>query len=430
MQALVIEGRRPLSGSVEVHGSKNGSLPLLAAALLYPGQTVLHRCPDLTDVHTTIEILSHLGVPCQREGKTIVVDASTVSDTVIPAALMRRQRASVLFLGALLARCGQATLSMPGGCALGERPIDLHLSLLRQLGVEVEADGDRIDCRAAKLDGGEVYLPYPSVGATENYLLLAMGCAGPSRLLGAAMEPEIGELAAFLCAMGAEIEGIGTPVLTVKPAKELRPVEHRIMADRIEAATLLCAAVSAGGAIELTDLQPVLLGPVLDVLWQMGCAICCGDDRISLRASERPKAPERVITAPWPGFPTDAQAPLMAALLRCQAVAQIREQVFQSRFHHVPELRRMGAKIEIDGPLATVTGVERLQGAWLQGCELRGTAALAVAALGAEGESIVTGLEYLDRGYEDTKNLLTNLGAAIKRVEISTDVVYTISKQG
>ena len=430
MQALVIEGRRPLSGCVEVHGSKNGSLPLMAASLLIPGQTVLHRCPELTDVHSTIEILRQLGVSCCREGKTLTIDASVLRDTCIPAALMRRQRASVLFMGALLARCGEVTLSMPGGCALGERPIDLHLSLLRQLGAEVLQDGDQIRCHAAKLRGGDVYLPYPSVGATENFLLLAMGCEGRSRLLGAAMEPEIGELADFLCAMGAQIEGVGTPVLTLTPAKTRRPVEHRIMADRIEAATLLCAAVSAGGEVELTDLQPALLGPVVDVLWQMGCAIRCGADRISLRASERPKAPERVITAPWPGFPTDAQAPLMAALLRCEGVAQIREQVFQSRFHHVPELRRMGAKIEIDGPLATVTGVARLQGAWLQGCELRGTAALVVAALGAEGESIVTGLEYLDRGYEDTKNLLTNLGAAIKRVEISTDVVYTISKQG
>ena len=248
MQALVIEGMHPLRGSVPVHGSKNGALPLLAAALLAPGRTVLHHCPRLTDVQTTMEILRHLGAGCGWEGGTLWVDASAVTGTAIPEELMRRQRASVLFLGALLARCGEATLSTPGGCALGERPVDLHLSLLRQLGAEVGQQGDRIFCRGAALPGGEAYLSYPSVGATENFLLAAQGCAGPSRLLGAAMEPEIGELAELLCAMGARIEGVGTPVLTVYPAGALRSTEHTVRADRIEAATLLCAAVSAGGA--------------------------------------------------------------------------------------------------------------------------------------------------------------------------------------
>lgn len=424
MQALVIEGMHPLRGSVPVHGSKNGALPLLAAALLAPGRTVLHHCPRLTDVQTTMEILRHLGAGCGWEGGTLWVDASAVTGTAIPEELMRRQRASVLFLGALLARCGEATLSTPGGCALGERPVDLHLSLLRQLGAEVGQQGDRIFCRGAALPGGEAYLSYPSVGATENFLLAAQGCAGPSRLLGAAMEPEIGELAELLCAMGARIEGVGTPVLTVYPAGALRSTEHTVRADRIEAATLLCAAVSAGGAVELTGVEPSTLQPVLDVLWQTGSEIRCTDTSVRLRAPERPRAPERVVTAPWPGFPTDAQAPLMAALLRCCGTTQIREQVFQSRFHHVPELRRMGAVIETDGPLATITGVLSLRGTHLQGCELRGTAALAVAALGAEGESVVTGLEFLDRGYENIKNLLSELGAAIKRVEISPDVVY------
>ena len=392
MQALIIEGRRPLYGSVRVQGSKNGCLPLLAASLLVPGQTVLHRVPNLTDVHSTVEILHRLGASCRWEDDTLIINAPCVSSTTVPESLMRRQRASVLFLGALLARCGEATLSLPGGCALGERPIDLHLSLLRQLGAQVSLCGDRIHCRRGRNCGGEAYLSYPSVGATENFLLFAMGCKGPSRLLGAAMEPEIGALASFLCAMGARVEGIGTPVLTLTPARQRRPVAQAVMADRIQAATLLCAAVSAGGAVELLDVDPVHLAPVTDILQQTGCTLMCGGERISLRAPERPKAPSRVTTAPWPGFPTDAQAPLMAALLRCKGVAQLREQVFQCRFHHVPELRRLGAKIEIDGPLATVTGVAQLRGTRMQGCELRGTAALAVAALGAEGESIVTGL--------------------------------------
>lgn len=419
MQALVIEGGRPLRGSVKVHGSKNGVLPLLAATLLIPGQTVLTGCPHLSDVHTTREILQHLGVSSRWEGDALLIDASDVTRTVIPEELMRRQRASVLFLGALLARCGEATLSAPGGCALGDRPIDLHLSLLRQLGAEVRQEGEHIVCRAEALPGGSVWLPYPSVGATENFLLLAQGCAGQSRLSGAAREPEIVELASFLTDMGAEVEGAGTSVLTVTPAKHPKPVEHNVMADRIEAATLLCAAVSTGGEIELSQQSSAPLLPVLEVLWQTGSTIRCGTHSVMLRAPERPRVPERVTTAPWPGFPTDVQAPLMAALLRCVGTAQIREQVFQSRFHHVPELRRMGARIDIDGGLALVTGVEKLSGTHLQGCELRGTAALVIAALAAEGESVVTGLEFLDRGYDDIKNLLSGLGAAIKRVEIS-----------
>ena len=425
MQALIIDGMRPLRGCVRVHGSKNGVLPLMAASLLVRGQTVLHRCPALTDVRTTAEILKHLGASCRREGDTLLIDTADAAGTSIPGELMQRQRASVLLAGSLLARCGAAELTAPGGCALGERPIDLHLMLLRQLGAEVTQDGDRIRCRAAELPGGSVHLRYPSVGATENFLLLAQGCSGVSQLSGAAVEPEIGELAAFLSAMGARIDGVGTPTLTVTPAP-LHPAEHTVMADRIEAATLLCAAVATGGEVALEDLEPRTLRPVLEVLWQTGCAIRCGDSSIQLKARERPLAPEPVVTAPWPGFPTDVQAPLMAALLRCEGTARIRECVFSSRFHHVPELRRLGARIETENSLAAVYGVERLHGAHLQGCELRGTAALIVAALSAEGQSVVTGLEYLDRGYEDIKNLLFRLDAAIKRVEISEEIVYTI----
>lgn len=429
MQALVIDGGHPLQGNIQVQGSKNGCLPLLAAALLSSEDVVLHRCPDLADMHSMVEILQYLGADCYWERDSLRVKATALRETTVPESMMSRQRASVLLLGALLSRCGEAVLPMPGGCALGDRPIDLHLSLLRQMGIEVEEWGDCVHCRAGKLPGVDARLSYPSVGATENFLLLAQSCEGPSRLFGAAMEPEIGELASFLHAMGAQIEGVGTPVLCVTPAVRHCPVEHRVWADRIQAATLLCAAVSTGGEIELCDLNPEQLQPVLEVLWQTGCYIHCDATSLRLRAKKRPRAPEQVVTAPWPGFPTDVQAPLMAALLRCRGVAQIREEVFRCRFHQVPELRRMGAQIEIDGSLAKVTGVERLHGAWLQGQELRGTAALVVAALGAEGESVVTGLEYLDRGYEDIKNLLTNLGAAIKRVEISADVVYTIPKQ-
>jgi len=425
MQALVIDGMRPLRGCVEVHGSKNGVLPLMAASLLVRGQTVLHRCPALTDVQTTAEILEYLGASCCREGDTLLIDSTAAAGTSIPGALMQRQRASVLFLGSLLARSGAAELTAPGGCALGERPIDLHLLLLRQLGAEVTQDGDRIRCQAAALSGGDVHLSYPSVGATENFLLLAQGCSGASRLTGAAKEPEIGELAAFLTAMGAQIDGVGTSTLTVTPAP-LHPTEYTVPADRIEAATLLCAAVATGGEIELEHLEPWMLRPVLEVLWQTGSAIRCGERSLRLKARERPLPPEPIVTAPWPGFSTDVQAPMTAALLRCEGTTQIRECVFGSRFHHVPELRRLGAQIGIDGALATVHGVERLHGARLQGRELRGTAALVVAALSAEGQSVVTGLEFLDRGYEDIKNLLFQLGAAIKRMEISEEIVYTI----
>ncbi len=417
MSCYQIEGGRPLSGHLTVQGAKNSVLPILAAALLAPGQSVIHNCPDLSDVSATLDILALLGCRVDRDGDTVTVDASVLSRAYIPDRLMREMRSSVIFLGALLARLGTAELSYPGGCELGPRPIDLHLAALRTLGADIREDQGCLRCRGGGgLRGRELCLSIPSVGATENAMLAACGCPGVTTIVGAAREPEIVDLQQFLRAMGAEVSGAGGSVIAIRGGRSLHPAEYRVVGDRIAAATYLCAAGAAGGMVELTGAEPDHLTAVLTCLEEAGGRIRTGEGQMEIRCSGPLRGISPVRTAPYPGFPTDAQALLMAALAGGQGTTMFVENIFDSRYGHVDELRRMGADIQAAGRVAVVTGAGRLHGASVRAADLRGGAALVVAGLGAEGTTRVSDLKYILRGYDGLDRCLRALGAEIREV--------------
>ena len=417
MDTYVVEGGAPLAGSVQVHGAKNSVLPILAATLLGAGESVLHNCPKLSDVDASVDILRHLGCRVERTGDTVVVDSSALTRCDVPDALMREMRSSVIFLGAILARCGEASLTSPGGCELGPRPIDLHLSGLRALGAEIDDTGGTLHCKAAKLTGREIVLGFPSVGATENLMLAACGAEGVTVLSNAAREPEIEDLQGFLNTCGAEITGAGTSTVVIRGGRPLHGGTYTILPDRIAAATYLCGAASAGGEVFLRDAREEHLSAVTAVLREAGCDVTGGSAGIVCRRTGRLTAPRPIRTAPYPGFPTDAQAILMAALLRCRGAAVFEENLFSSRYRHVDELARMGADIRVSGRTAVVLGVERLHGAAVRCTDLRGGAALCAAALAAEGETAISDITHIDRGYQSIEDDLAALGADIRRVE-------------
>ena len=418
MSYYEIQGGRPLRGSLAIHGAKNSVLPILAACLLTSGQCVIHNCPDLSDVSATLDILRLLGCRADREGDTVIVDASAPERWTIPEHLMREMRSSVIFLGALLARLGTAELSYPGGCELGARPIDLHLSALRLLGAEILEEQGVLCCRRCRegLHGRDICLSIPSVGATENIMLAACGCPGVTTIVGAAQEPEIIDLQGFLQAMGARVSGAGTANLSIEGGFPLHPAEYRVMGDRIAAATYLCGAAAATGEVEVTGISPDTLTAVLSCLEEAGCQIHTGPDRAALTSSGPLHGIRPVRTAPYPGFPTDAQAILMAALAGGEGATLFVENIFDSRYRHVAELRRMGADIQVAGRTAMVTGVGRLHGASLRSTDLRGGAALVVAGLGAEGTTQVSELRHILRGYQDLDRNLRTLGAEIRKL--------------
>ena len=417
MSAYLVEGGNRLQGTAWVHGAKNSVLPILAATILCPGESVVHNCPDLSDVRASIAILEHLGCRVERAGDTVTVDASALTGRDVPDALMREMRSSVIFLGAILARLGEAVMSFPGGCELGPRPIDLHLAAIRSLGAEVREQGGELHCSAAGgLAGCEITFSIPSVGATENAMLCACGAEGVTVICNAAREPEIVDLQAFLRALGADVRGAGTSVITVRGKKPLHGGEHTVMPDRIVAATLLTAVAAAGGETELLGTDYRQLSTVTAVLTEAGCRIRSGSDSIHICREAPLRGVRPIRTAPYPGFPTDAQPPVMAALCRGTGTTVFVENMFESRYRHVDELSRMGADIRVEGKVAVVCGVERLHGAALQAADLRGGAALVVAALGAEGRSEITGLHHMDRGYYGLEDTLRGLGADIVRV--------------
>lgn len=415
MSAYVIEGGRALDGSVQVHGAKNSVLPILAACLLAPGPCVIQNCPRLSDVEASLAILRHLGCRAERQGEAVVVDASAPTRFDVPDRLMREMRSSVIFLGAILGRMGQARLCAPGGCELGPRPIDLHLAAIRALGGTVEEQSGSLFCHG-QLRGGDIVLSLPSVGATENAMLAAVCAQGTTTITNAAREPEIVDLQGFLKTLGANVRGAGSSVITVEGGAPLHGGSYRVMGDRIVAATYLTAAAAAGGSVEVTGVDWRTLSTVTAVLKEAGCQVTSGADRIFLRTEGPLKGVRPVRTAPYPGFPTDAQAPLMAALAGGNGCTVFVENMFESRYRHVDELIRMGADIRVEGRVAVVYGVSRLHGASVMATDLRGGAALVVAALGAEGSSTVTGLHHIDRGYQSLEYDLQCLGASVRRV--------------
>lgn len=413
---ITIRGGRRLEGSLAVQGAKNSVLPILAASILHPGQTTLRNCPRLSDVEASIRILRHLGCKADWAGDELVVDASSVDRWDIPDHLMREMRSSVIFLGAILARLGWAELSHPGGCELGPRPIDLHLAVLRQLGADLREEGGCLRCMAQHMAGREITLSLPSVGATENAMLAACGAEGETVLLNAAREPEIVDLQEFLRGMGCKVRGAGSSTICIQGRMSTHDVCHTIMPDRIAAATYLAAAAAAGGEVILRRVDHRHLSTVTSALHAAGCQIFSSAGEIVLRSDGRLKSIGTVRTAPYPGFPTDAQAILMAALLRSKGATVFVENIFENRYRHVDELCRMGADISVADRVAVVTGVPALSGAKVRCTDLRGGAALMVAGVAAEGETEIDDIFHIQRGYQDPVGDLRALGAEIEMI--------------
>lgn len=417
-QKLIVTGGRRLEGELRVHGAKNSALPLLSATVLAHGETVLHNCPALTDVDAACRILTHIGCKCRRSGDTVTVDAANVFGSEIPDNLMREMRSSIVFLGAMLGRMGRCRLSFPGGCDLGSRPIDLHISALRQMGASIGEEHGFLECDVGKgLHGAKIVLSFPSVGATENILLAAVTAKGETEIHNAAREPEIADLADYLNKCGAKIQGAGESVITVDGVERLEPCEHSVIPDRIAAGTYLCAAMITHGELILTHCRPDHMNGFLQVLEAMGARIYTyGGGKMYITGKKRLNAPPTVRTMPYPGFPTDIQAPFTALCATAEGTSVFVETIFENRFRHVSELVRLGASIKTEGRVCVVQGVKRLSGAKVCASELRGGAALVVAALAAEGTSEIGGLQYIDRGYECLESALRSVGADIKRV--------------
>ncbi|HJR74187.1 MAG TPA: UDP-N-acetylglucosamine 1-carboxyvinyltransferase [Luteimonas sp.] len=417
MQKIVVTGGTPLHGEVRISGAKNAVLPILCAALLADGPVTIDNVPDLHDVKTTLKLLGELGVGIDRNGGSkLTLDARGVHSHVAPYELVKTMRASVLVLGPLLARFGDAEVSLPGGCAIGSRPVDLHIKGLQALGAEINVDHGFIKAKASKLKGARVVFETVSVGATENVLMAAALASGTSVLENAAMEPEIVDLAACLNAMGADVEGAGSPRIVVRGVERLHGGAHSVLPDRIETGTFLVAAAMTGGRVTTTHARPDTLHAVMAKLEEAGAKIDADGDRITLDiAGKRPKA-VNIVTAPHPAFPTDMQAQFMAMNCIAEGTASIDETIFENRFMHVQELIRLGADIRVDGNHATVHGVAQLSGAPVMATDLRASASLILAGLVADGETTIDRIYHLDRGYENIEQKLGGLGAKIRRI--------------
>lgn len=414
-QRLVVQGGKRLEGEIPVQGAKNSALPILAATVLIGGETTLYNCPRLTDCDATLRILSTLGCGCRREGGCVTVNASALTGTSISNALMREMRSSIIFLGALLGRARQCRLSFPGGCEIGARPIDFHLAAFRRMGADVREEHGYLNCTAEKLRGARITLPLPSVGATENILLAAVLAEGTTEIHNAAKEPEIVDLSRFLEKCGARIAGAGSETITIEGVRKLHGCDYTVMPDRIAAATYLCCGAATRGELMLTKADSRSMEPILSVLEQIGCSVYSfGEDCVYLNARKRLKAPPMIRTAVHPGFPTDAQPALMALCSTLPGTSIFVETVFENRYRHVAELVRLGAKINVEGRVAVIEGVDRLSGAELEATDLRGGAALVTAGLFAEGVTKIGKACYIYRGYEDLEARLRSVGAEIR----------------
>ncbi len=417
MDKLIIEGGNRLFGEINVQGAKNSVLPILAASVLTKGECVIHNCPDLTDVDAAIRILRCIGCSVTFENHTVTVNSIGASSDEIPENLMQEMRSSIIFLAPLLSRFKSALLYTPGGCEIGVRPIDLHLSAMRKMGATIEEKHGRLICRALKLRGEKITLSFPSVGATENIIIAAVTAEGTTVINNAAREPEIADLAEFLNKCGAKISGAGESTVIIEGVKEIGCTEFNIMPDRIMGATYMSAAAITGGELILNNINPRHLEAVTPVFELAGCKIRENANEIYIKAPEKLSGISTVKTLPYPGFPTDAQAPVMAMTTVAQTPSIFIENIFESRFKHITELMKMGADIKVEGRVAIVEGVKRLSSANVTAPDLRGGAALVIAALNADGMTKISGVEHIDRGCDSIERVLSSIGAKIFRKE-------------
>ena len=415
---IVVKESKPLKGTVRVSGAKNAVLPIIAATLLVDGVSVIKSVPNLRDVNVMSDLLRYLGAKVQYDGETLVVDATEIKETEAPYHLVNKMRASFLVMGSLLARFNTAKISMPGGCAIGTRPIDLHLKGFKAMGAEIISDHGYIEAAAQKLSGSKIYLDFPSVGATENIMMAAVLAEGTTTIENAAEEPEIVDLANFLNKMGAKVRGAGTNTIKITGVEKLEAVEHTVIPDRIEAGTYMVAAAMTRGDIFVDNVIIDHIKPVVAKLIEVGCIVEEHENGVRVIGAQE-IMPTNIKTLPHPGFPTDMQSQFMAMLCLAKGKSTITETVFENRFMNVPELIRMGANIEINGKSAIVEGRDRLTGSEVMATDLRAGAALVISGLVAEGETIVKNIYHIERGYVDLVGKLSMLGAEIYKVEES-----------
>lgn len=419
MQKFIVTGGKRLRGELRLQGSKNSSLPIIAAAMLCSDECVLKNCPRITDVYAASRILNCTGCKCSFSGNTAVTDSRCMNNNEIPENLMSEMRSSIIFMGAMLGRCGECNVSIPGGCELGPRPIDMHLAALRKMGADIREEMGRIRCRATgkRLHGARISLAFPSVGATENIILSAAAADGETIINNAAREPEICDLCGFLRKCGADISGDGESRIVVNGREKLHGCEYTVMPDRIAGATYLSMAAASGGEIILTNACVSEMEPFLSVLEQTGCSISADENTIYLRNGSRLKAVgDRIRTMPHPGFPTDAQAVLMSALLKAEGTSVFEENIFDCRYRHTDAFMKMGADIQVIGKIAVIKGVKRIYGTSADATDLRGGAAMISAALSAEGTSEIGSIYHIDRGYENIEKAVRLLGGDMQRV--------------
>lgn len=418
MKKITVNGGNQLNGEIEIQGSKNSCLPILAACVLVCGVCCIHNCPQLSDVDAAVKILEHLGCRVERNKNTLCVDSRRIVCYNIPQNLMREMRSSIVFLGSILSRMGKAQLSLPGGCEIGLRPIDLHLSALRSLGISVDESFGDIRCEKKYKNGNTVIsLSFPSVGATENIILASVFISGQTTILNAAREPEINDLASFLNKCGCKVFVDNGGTVVINGVKSAHGCEHSVISDRIAALTYMSAVAAAGGDVLLKRVDPNTFLSVIPVFQRAGCEICTERSSVRVISKNRLRCVRDIRTMPYPGFPTDAQAPVMAMLCTAKGTSIIVENIFESRFKHVGELARMGAKIKIEGKVAIVDGTHQLHGAQVTATDLRGGSALVVAALAAKGETIISGVHHIERGYDNICLCLKETGAQISCTE-------------
>ena len=415
MEKLKITGGVRLEGEVKASGAKNAALPILAASLLTADDLVLHNVPHLSDIATMGKLLTGLGMTVERQEESVRLNARSLTTLTAPYDLVKTMRASIVTLGPMLARFGEAQVSLPGGCAIGARPVDQHIKGLQAMGADVQIEHGYVVARASRLKGAHIVTDMVTVTGTENLLMAATLAEGKTVLENAAREPEVVDLANCLIAMGAKIKGAGTPVIEVEGVEKLHGASHRVLPDRIETGSFLVAALMTRGDVTVTDASPHTLDIVLEKLREAGAEVTIGEDWVRAKINRRPKAVS-VRTVPHPGFPTDMQAQFMALDTIAEGTGRITETIFENRFMHVPELQRLGANITVDGHTAVVTGVERLSGGNVMATDLRASASLVIAALVAQGESVVDRIYHLDRGYDHMEVKLRSLGAEIERI--------------